>query len=153
MLPAFRTFGPFRKLFIKLVLSGPARASAVRQLVEEPAADIEKHASHEELECPRVGEVRDPDVIADEHARQGPHDHDPCQRPCHASFLEVAVDAARDGHDVIHEIRGTDGGAGEAEDAHLERQEDECAGYAGHGSEGGDDQGNKRRYEYPGFYA
>ena len=109
------------------------------------SSEVEQHEPHEQLEVAWVGEVDDAHPRAEEHSGERADDHRPGERPDHAPLANVAVHAARDRHDVEELVRGADRGRGVAEEAHLERQQQERAGDPAHGGEEGDDQGDERR--------
>ena len=72
-----------------------------------------------DLEGPGVREVIDAHHGPDEHPGQGAQHHYPGQGPDHPALLEIAVDPAGDGHDVVKLVGGADRRVGETQKTHL----------------------------------
>ena len=78
------------------------------------------------------------------HAQQqGAHGHGQGQRPEQAPFAGIAHDAAGTGQHVEKMVGGADAGAGVAQKAHLERQEQEGSRQAAHGRDERDAHGRQ----------
>ena len=70
--------------------------------------------------------------------------------PCHASFTDIAIDAARNGHNVIDEIGSADGWGNEMQITDLKWQQEKGSGNSSHRSKEGNHKSNEWRKEKPG---
>ena len=89
-------------------------------------------------------EVVNTNQSPDKYSRKGTHNNNYRERPRHPLLFNVAVNPARNRHNVVDQICRTNRGAGKTKDAHLKRKEQKCAGDAAHGSKEGDNKGDRQ---------
>jgi hypothetical protein len=63
------------KFFFQLAQLCLACLRPTGELVEQSAADVKEHQADKELERTGIWQIEDPEVVADEYARQGADDH------------------------------------------------------------------------------
>ena len=113
------------------------------QVAEHAPEDPEQQQTGKDLEAALVRQPVDADQRAQHDAGQGAHGHGQGQRPEQAPFAGIAHDAAGTGQHVEKMVGGADAGAGVAQKAHLERQEQEGSRQAAHGRDERDAHGRQ----------
>ena len=113
------------------------------QVAEHAPEDPEQQQTGKDLEAALVRQPVDADQRAQHDAGQGAHGHGQGQGPEQAPFAGIAHDAAGTGQHVEKMVGGADAGAGVAQKAHLERQEQEGSRQAAHGRDERDAHGRQ----------
>jgi hypothetical protein len=110
----------------------------------QPDAERQQQGGDQQVEDAGAGNQFDPDDRSGDHAGQGPGDQDQREPPAGLVLPPVLVQRAGGGDHVVEQVGGGDGGAGRAQHADLERQQQDRPGDARRSGHGRDGEGRRQ---------
>src|SRR4029077_1433778 len=109
----------------------------------QPDAQRQQQGGDQQVEDAGTGDQFDADDRSGDHAGQGPGDQEQGQSAAGLVLPPVPGQRAGGGHDVVEQVGGGDGGAGRAQHADLEWEQQDRPGDAGRRGDSGDDEGGR----------